>query len=214
MNQTYQIISQDYYNLFLGFCTISVIVIYYVLNDLKNTQDKLRKSLQIPKIRYTKTHHDACIAFGKEGDAGYDLVAIEDSYVGRDTVNVRTGIKMEIPSGYFGCIMGKSSMSPYLAVRAGVIDSSYRGEIVIPLQFITKDCTSPFQIIDPKRKRIVPDSVHKDYQYWIQKGDKIAQIIFIKIGSPTEFIETKVLSETSRGDGAFGSTGGSILKKD
>ena len=121
-------------------------------------------------------HHD---------DAGFDLFAIEDTVIKiGDRVPVKTGIAMEIPSGHVGLIWDKSGLSVKEGIKtiAGVVDATYRGEILVAVTNIGK----------------------KDYKF--EKGHKVAQMI-IQRKETVEFEEVLELSETKRGEGRLGSTG-------
>ena len=134
-----------------------------------------------------------------KADAGFDLTAtsIECPYSGlfnplkssakarrRDYIEVGTGISCEIPEGYVGFLFPRSSISKtrhFLRNSVGVIDSGYRGEV--KLRFSLDGGSSCYKV-----------------------GDKVAQIIFIKL--PTvELVEAEVLSTSDRGEGGFGSSG-------
>ena len=138
------------------------------------------------KIKIKKLHNDAVIpAYAKDGDAGMDLTSVErntaETYVEYDT-----GLSMEIPEGYVGFLFPRSSVSKtnlVLANCVGVVDSGYRG----PVKLRFKELNGPI-----------------GGRYKI--GDRVGQIIIMPV--PTfEFEEVKELSNTSRGDGGFGSTG-------
>lgn len=120
---------------------------------------------------------------GTEHSAGFDLYAPErvDIPAGASYL-VGTGLAMAVPNGWFGQINPRSSMAvKKVRIGARVIDSDYIGEIFV--------------------------NIHNDGDqvYEIMKGDRIAQIIFMPHLS--EMIEVNELRKTSRGDGAFGSTG-------
>lgn len=116
-------------------------------------------------------------------DAGFDLFALETAAIlGRSAKAFRTGIALEIPDGYYGEIHARSSWYKDNFDADGVIDSGYRGEIMVMLH-----------------NHAVPDMV-------IHAGEKIAQIIFIKLPD-TELVEVDELSDSDRGTGGFGSTG-------
>lgn len=123
---------------------------------------------------------------GSSGSAGYDLYSCGNNFLVEPFKNalVDTGIAMAIPEGYYGRIAPRSGFSVRtgLIVNAGVIDSDYRGEIKVLLQNPTQTPVS------------------------IGNGERIAQIIFEKIGN---FNLTAVdsLDNTSRGSDGFGSTG-------
>lgn len=119
------------------------------------------------------------------GDAGLDLYSVEDVAIQPgDRLVVRTGIAMEIPSGYAGLVWDKSGLAAKrgLKTMGGVIDAGYRGEIQVVLVNLGSD-------------------VHA-----IAVGDKIAQLLIQKVELP-DIEEVSGLSDSERGDGGFGSTG-------
>lgn len=125
-----------------------------------------------------------------EGDAGWDLYADEDIYLPYGViVKVKTGIAFDMPDYNHGFIWDRSSMvwdkntgSKGIHVLGGMIDSIYRGEIQIIL--------TNLKMGDP---------------YMIKKGDKITQIVFVKLPK-SHMRETVELSETERGEKGFGSS--------
>jgi len=102
------------------------------------------------------------------------------------TVRIPTGLAMEIPEGYFGAIFARSGLATKSGLRpancVGVIDSDYRGEVIVALHN------------DTDENRI------------IENGERIAQIVILPCQSMS-FVETDTLSDTERGDGGFGSSG-------
>jgi len=145
-----------------------------------------------PPIRYALT--DFALAHGidftapREGDAGYDLYCADQGHflaVG-DQALVLTGVHLEIPQGWVGLVKDRSSMASMgLYTSAGVIDSSYRGEIGVLF-----------------RNGATLDKI-------ITTGQKVAQIIFVPVlTAKTVRKELSELSDTDRGEGGFGSTGG------
>ena len=102
------------------------------------------------------------------------------------TVKVHTGIKMEIPKGYCGLLMNRSSLANNfrltLCDNVGLIDSDYRGEITLKLHNGS-------------------DSIR-----FIMDNERVCQMVFIKY-SELAFDEVSHLSESSRGEGGYGSTG-------
>lgn len=121
--------------------------------------------------------------------AGADLYAATDNDIlipSDETVFVPTGISMEIPTGYVGLIFARSGLACKKGVapanKVGVIDSDYRGEIMVALHN------------------------HSKNDVIISKGDRIAQISLIPYLT-ANFIESDNLSSTERGVGGFGSTG-------
>lgn len=93
---------------------------------------------------------------------------------------------MEIPEGYFGAIFARSGLATKRGLRpancVGVVDSDYRGEIIVALHNDTDKCES------------------------IHEGDRIAQIVIMPY-LPVQLEEVEELSDTIRGEGGFGSTG-------
>lgn len=128
---------------------------------------------------------------GSDKAAGYDLYACigNESYIipPRETAKIGTGVAVEIPDGYWGGIFARSGLATKQGLRpancVGVIDSDYRGEVIVAL------------FNDSDEPRI------------IHNGDRIAQFIIM----PYLQFNIKVineLSKTERGEGGFGSTGG------
>jgi dUTP pyrophosphatase len=139
---------------------------------MKLSVKKLSPGAKVP----TRMYHD---------DAGLDLYANEDYVLESGEIHgVPTGIAMAIPSGLVGLIWGKSGLAlkAGIGVLGGVIDSQYRGEIVV----------------------IVTN--HGAVNYRIEKGSKIAQILLQRV-ELLQAEEVDDLDTTFRGDGAFGSTG-------
>lgn len=120
-------------------------------------------------------------------DAGADLYSIEEVTIQpQERKLVSTGICLEIPEGYYGRIAPRSGLAVKngIDVLAGVVDSSYRGEI-----------------------KVVLFNSDKSNTFFVQKGDRIAQII-IEDHFNFEFVEVvEELSQSDRGDSGFGSTG-------
>ena len=126
--------------------------------------------------------------------AGYDLYAAKDCAIEPgQTMLVHTGLAMEIPDGFWGGIYARSGLATKQGLRpancVGVIDSDYRGEIMVAL--------------------------HNDssFEREVKCGDRIAQLVFHQqcslvpdeIGDIWDVVEE--LSDTTRGEGGFGSTG-------
>ena len=142
-------------------------------------------------IKIKKLHPDAVIpAYAKSGDAALDLHAVErgktDNY---GNMVYKTGLAMEIPHGHVGLVYPRSSISKtkqMLRNHVGVIDSGYRGEIILKFGWFSQAAT--------------PDSSVYD------AGDRIGQLMIIP-RPDVEFLEVDELSDTERGKGGFGSTG-------
>ncbi|OGD67288.1 deoxyuridine 5'-triphosphate nucleotidohydrolase [Candidatus Campbellbacteria bacterium RIFOXYC2_FULL_35_25] len=138
------------------------------------------------KIKIQKISEDAVVPnYAKAGDAGFDIYSsVDEAITPGEMKRISAGIKMEIPDGYVGLVWDKSGVAFNNGVKtmAGVIDSGYRGEILIVLKNLSE----------------------KTFE--IKKGQKIAQMLIQKIESP-EIEVADSLGETERGDGGFGSTG-------
>lgn len=123
-------------------------------------------------------------SYGHKGDAGLDLFSCEDTViVPGERKRVSTGISIEFEKGHVALIWDKSGVADSgIKIMGGVLEYTYRGEY----------------------KVIMLNTSHKDYE--IKKGQKIAQLLIQPIIT-AEIEEVKELSETERGEGAFGSTG-------
>ncbi len=136
------------------------------------------------KVKIKKLHHDAVIpTYAKPGDAGMDLTAVTIEY-SNTHITCKTGISLAIPDGYLGLIFPRSSVyktRQILANSVGVIDSGYRGEIML---------------------KFTRSSDENEYC----EGDRVGQLIILPFPK-VEFKEAKDLPETNRGTAGFGSTG-------
>ena len=128
-------------------------------------------------------------AYGSAGAAGADLTACLTEPVAiapGQTAFVPTGIAMEVPAGCAGLIYARSGMACKQGLapanKVGVIDSDYRGEIVVALHN------------------------HGDMPRIIEPGQRIAQMLITPVLTPG-YVEAETLSDTARYAGGFGSTG-------
>lgn len=126
---------------------------------------------------------------GSNAAAGYDLYAATECDIEirpHSTQKVETGLSLELPENTFAAIFARSGIATKRGLRpancVGVIDSDYRGEIIVALH----NDTDETQIIDAH--------------------ERIAQIILLPY-IPMEFTQVDELSDTERGDGGFGSSG-------
>ena len=138
------------------------------------------------KVKVMKLDAGATIPkYAKLGDAGMDLYAVSQKFDDHGNYVFGTGLAMEIPEGYVGLIFPRSSISKTahsLRNAVGVIDSGYRGEIMMKFDINT----------------------HNSPVYNV--GDRIAQIIIMPYPQ-IEFEEVFELADSERGSGGFGSTG-------
>lgn len=156
--------------------------------------DEIKKIIKLPETNLKLTDQQLCVErlspFAKlptrahAGDAGLDLYANDYATLfPGDVTGVKTGIKIKIPEGCAGLIWDKSGLARLgIHTLGGVIDSGYRGEIIVVIK------NSSYDIFN------------------IAPGQKIAQIIIQKIELP-EIIEKKINNETERSEKGFGSSG-------
>ena len=141
-------------------------------------------------INIKKLNPNATIpTYGSEYAAGADLYAcIEDALTiaPGETVLVKTGLAMELPIGYAGLIYARSGLASKRGLapanKVGVIDSDYRGEVMVALHN------------------------HSSIDQTIEPNERIAQLVITPYIKGI-FSETDDLSDTIRGEGGFGSTG-------
>lgn len=142
---------------------------------------KFRRTLESAKAPVYATPGAACM----------DLHAAEIVFQGAETMTIRTGLEVEIPEGWCLLIFSRSghgfSHNTRLANCVGVIDSDYRGEVMVKLRY---DREWDGQSIRPK----------------IDVGSRVAQALMVR--APIfQLQEVSELSTTIRGSGGFGSTG-------
>ena len=116
-------------------------------------------------------------------DAGTDLYTPVDFVLqGNSHKTIDTGVHIEIPYGYVCMVKSKSGLMLEGIVTDGTVDSGYTGSIRVVL----------FN--------------HSNYNRDFKAGDKIAQIVIMKIVAPT-FVRVEKVNGGDRGDSGFGSTG-------
>lgn len=157
-----------------------------------NLFNKNKKNLEI-SVKFRKLDPEAVTPqYANYGDAGLDLVAISNKTYD-NFIEYGTGIAVEIPDGYVGLLFPRSSITKTpkgvsLKNSVGVIDSSYRGEILVRFNW-------PYPII----------TLPKEFENMPKIGDKIAQLIILPYPKINMKL-TDTLSETKRGSGGFGSS--------
>lgn len=142
------------------------------------------------KLKVKKLDKRAILpTYGTKFSAGADLYALSDGAVEiapHETKFMHTGLSMEIPSGYVGFVCARSGIALKRGLapanKVGVVDSDYRGEIMVAIHN------------------------HTDKPQVIENGERVAQIIILPYLA-VEYVECDSLSETERGEGGFGSTG-------
>ena len=162
------------------------------------TIDELIVKPMMPTIKVKKLGEDVILPTrGSEFAAGYDLYAYayDASNANQDwsvminpggTLKISTGIIVELPECYFGGIYPRSGLATKQGLapanKVGVIDSDYRGPIIVALHN------------------------HSEIPQIIHKGDRIAQLI-VQPYFNYVWEEVEEIDETKRGNGGFGSTG-------
>ena len=124
---------------------------------------------------------------GSEEAAGADLRTLDALTVpAHQTVQAHTGIVLELPRGYAGLVYARSGMALKRGIapanKVGVIDSDYRGEVMVSLHN------------------------HLDEDAHIEAGERIAQLVITPVILP-DFVLSDSITDTARGAGGFGSTG-------
>lgn len=141
-------------------------------------------------VKIKKLDENAIIpTYGSQFAAGADLYACLGETVTinpHETLLIHTGIAMEIPTGFAGFVYARSGIATKRGLapanKVGVIDSDYRGEIMVSLHN------------------------HSEEAQTIENGERIAQLVIAPYIT-ADFILSDNLDETDRGEGGFGSTG-------
>ena len=142
------------------------------------------------KINIKKLNENAIIpTYGSQFSAGADLYALTEDIVTiipGETKLIKTGISMEIPTGYAGLIYARSGLATKKGLapanKVGVVDRDFVGEVKVALH----NHSNEPQIINPM--------------------ERIAQLVVMPYLA-VEFNEVDELSETERGDRGFGDSG-------
>ena len=143
------------------------------------------------ELKIKKLHPAAILpTYGSAGAAGADLYALPEGdpivINPGETVFIHTGLSMAIPEGYVGLNFARSGLAAKRGLapanKVGVIDSDYRGELMVALHN------------------------HGDVPQTVEPGDRVAQFLIMPVVQ-ARFCEVDELDETDRGAGGFGSTG-------
>ncbi len=143
------------------------------------------------RLPIQKVHPAAILPrYATPGAAGADLCVLPEgepiTVNPGETVLVRTGLAMAIPTGYVGLIFARSGMALKQGLapanKVGVIDADYRGEVHVSLHN------------------------HSDTPRTVNPGDRVAQFLLMPV-VVADMVETDTLDDTARGAGGFGSTG-------
>lgn len=137
------------------------------------------------KIKIKKLKEDAKLpSYAHPGDVGMDLYSMENvTMAPGEHYRFYHGFALEFPEGYGAFVMDKSSISKAgLKQMGGVFDAGFRGEYNTHLVNLSKE------------------------PYTFEIGDKVAQLVILPVAIG-DLEEVNELSDSSRGTGAFGSTG-------
>ena len=120
-----------------------------------------------------------------KNDAGMDLYARETQVVpAKESAKFDTGVHIEIPPGMVGFIKSKSGLNvKHDLITDGVVDAGYTGSVVVKLYNLG------------------------GFDYKINKGEKIAQMVILPCYIPDELNIVDRFKETDRGSNGFGSSG-------
>ena len=142
------------------------------------------------KVRYQKLDNRAVEpTYGSAYAAGADLYALMDAPLTLEagqTALVHTGLAVEIPEGFVGLVCARSGLATKRGLapanKVGVIDSDYRGEVMVALHN------------------------HGTEAQTIEQGERIAQLVLVPYLTAA-YEQADSLTDTDRGAGGFGSTG-------
>lgn len=138
------------------------------------------------KVKVKRLHPEAKLpSYAHPGDVGLDMYSLEDYDLKPGERKIFPfGFAMEFPIGYAAIVKDKGSLPKNAGIHTmgGVFDAGYRGEYNAQLINLGSEA------------------------YQIKKGDKLAQLIIYPVAI-AELEEVMELSEASRGEGRFGSTG-------
>jgi len=142
------------------------------VNDMKIKIKRIDKEIELPR-------------YSRKGDAALDIRSAEDCTIKPlERKIVKSGVALELPEGYAGLVWDRGGIAAKHGIHtmAGVLDSNYRGELMIVLKNLSE----------------------KDFE--IKKGDRIAQLLIQPV-IKADVEEVDELSESNRGDKGFSSSG-------
>ena len=178
-------------------------------NCISETQGVAKKYIQIP---YEKCRKGARMPeYAHIDDSGMDLYALEDYTIHPgETKLIPTGLKFAIPNGYELQIRPKSGRCLKTKLRVAntpaTIDAGFRGEVCV----IVENVEAPIQDItyefDNDGHPVITSILH-GADHYIHKGEKFAQLVLAEVPKANFYLVDKVMEDTERADGGFGSTG-------
>jgi dUTP pyrophosphatase len=145
----------------------------------------------VTRVPFKRLRPEAWVpARAHAGDAGYDLRSVDELDLPPGSrALIRTGISLAIPEGFAGLVLPRSGLAMRHGVAPvntpGLIDSGYRGEIMVPLMNHDREAT-----------------------FRVEKGMRIAQLVLLR-AEEVSFSEVEALEAGTdgRGERGFGSSG-------
>jgi dUTP pyrophosphatase len=145
----------------------------------------------VTRVPFKRLRPEAWVpARAHAGDAGYDLRSVDELDLPPGSrALIRTGISLAIPEGFAGLVLPRSGLAMRHGVAPvntpGLIDSGYRGEIMVPLM-----------------------NHDRDASFRVERGMRIAQLVLVR-AEEVSFSEVEALEAGTdgRGEGGFGSSG-------
>ena len=138
-----------------------------------------------PRIRVMLDDFALAPVRAHDRDGGLDLRCpmFDTTIAPGDSLDIDTGVHVEIPEGYAGLLVSKSGLNVnHDIVSTGLIDSGYTGSIHVKLHNLGHE------------------------EYTIEFGDKISQLVLVPVMLP-EMVLVNDLDDTERGSNGFGSSG-------
>jgi dUTP pyrophosphatase len=167
---------------------------------------------QIDKIKFSRMYEDVIIPSKKPDDAGFDIYArVTEDYLviePHETVLIPTGLRVWVPKGYYMQLFERGSTGTKgIGQRAGVIDSSYTGEILVPIT----NHSNGFLVLanrDVTKEEINPNGIWEPYTvYPLSKAITQGVILPVPEFDVEEITEEEMLArKTDRGEGRLGSS--------
>jgi dUTP pyrophosphatase len=163
-------------------------------------------------IKAKKLREDALpLEYKHKGDSGMDVYALDDYIIAPgETKLIPTGIKMAIPLGYEIQVRPKSGRALKTKLRVantpGTVDAGYRDEICVIIESVEppiRDLTYHFE----EDGSIKIDSILHGQNYYINKGEKFAQLVLVEVAKASLQAIDSIASIGENRGGGFGSTG-------
>jgi dUTP pyrophosphatase len=161
----------------------------FIKNFVNFGTKKQKEKQKMSTLKFKKLRNEAVLpSRAHTTDAGLDLTCTHYERHDKDNyIEYRFGLAVEIPAGHVGLLVARSNVTKkdfILKNSIGIIDADYRGEII-----------ARFHLTKPYSNNIYA------------RGDRVCQLVVVPVSlANAEFVDE--LSDTNRGQGAFGSSGG------